>query len=274
MKNLLKFLKRFRNFLIFIALQIFILPFFFSSKNFHKASFVNTTNSISGWLMQKKYNVTQHFSLAKNNVLLASENAELIGKLPYSFYALENKVFSINDRLYEQQYEYISATVINYSNHKRNNYATINKGSLAGIENDMGVIVNNGIVGFVIDVSKHYSIIRTILSERINVVVEVNDIMGQLDWYGAANNVCHLKGITSSSEILKGDSVFTKGSNSHFPKGILVGIVDRVEVKNGSATLTIPVKISTNFTALSHVYIINNIFKNEQQEIENSYYGN
>ncbi|MFK8039709.1 MAG: rod shape-determining protein MreC [Crocinitomicaceae bacterium] len=212
--------------------------------------------------------------MSEVNERLAAENAVLIGKLPYSFYAIENNIFSVNDTLKELQYQYISATVINYSNHKRNNYATINKGSLAGIELDMGVIVNNGIVGFVIDVSKHYAIIRTILSERINVVVEVNDIMGQLDWRGYSNQICHIKGITSSSKITKGDSVFTKGSNSHFPKGILVGTVDEVEVMNGSATLTIPVKISTDFTALNHVYIVNNIFKNEQQNIEQKYYGN
>ena len=272
MRNLLKFLKRFRNFLIFIVLQIFILSLFFKSKNYHKASFINSTNAISSWILQKKYNVTKHFSLEKNNAILAEKNAELLEKMPYSFYALENNVFSVDDTLKEQQYQYISATVLNYSNHLRNNYATLNKGSLAGIRNDMGVMVSNGIVGFVIDVSKHYSIVRTVLSERINLVVEVNGVMGQIDWNGYNIEVCQLKGITSSSKVKKGDKLFTKGSNGHFPKGILVGVVEKVEVEEGSATLTISVKLSTDFTALGHVYIVNNIFKSEQQELETSYY--
>jgi len=272
MRNLFEFLKRFRNFLVFIVLQVFILSLFFNSKNYHKASFVNSTNAISGWLLQKKYNITKHFSLSAKNIRLADENATLLEQLPISYYLLENTIYSINDTLYEKQYEYITATVVNYSNHKRNNYATLNKGSVAGIKKDMGVIVNNGIVGFVIDVSKHYAIVRTVLSERINIIVEVNGIMGQLDWQGFDKNICHVKGITASSRIIKGDKVYTKGSSGHFPKGILVGIVQEAEIENGSATLTIPLKLSANFSALNQVYLVKNIFKNEQQSIEENYY--
>ncbi len=272
MRNLLKFLKRFRNFLVFIVLQIFILSLFFNSKNYHKASFVNSTNAVSGWLLQKKYNITKHFSLSEKNISLAEENAKLLEKLPSSYYMLDNTIYSINDTLYEKQFEYITATVINYSNHKRNNYATLNKGQLAGVKRDMGVMVSNGIVGFVIDVSEHYAIVRTILSERINIIVEINGIMGQLDWRGLDKNICHVKGITGSSIIKKGDMVYTKGSSGHFPQGVLVGIVQDVEIENGSATLTIPVKLSANFSALNQVYLVKNIFKNEQQRIEDNYY--
>ncbi|MFK8043968.1 MAG: rod shape-determining protein MreC [Crocinitomicaceae bacterium] len=249
-----------------------MLSLFFNSKNFHKASFVNSTNSISSWILQKKYNITKHFELADENKRLADENANMLAQLPQSFYALENNVFSINDTLYEQQYQFVAATVINYSNHMRNNYATINKGALAGIKTDMGVMVSNGIVGFIIDVSDHYAIIRTILSERINLAVEVNKVVGQLDWRGYDNTICHIKGITASSKILEGDKVYTKGSNGHFPEGILLGTVEAVEIENGSATLTIAVRVSTNFNALSNVFVVNNIFKSEQKEIEGDYY--
>ena len=272
MRNLLKFLKRFRNFLIFIALQVFILSLFFNSKNYHKASFVNSTSAISGWLLQKKYNITKHFSLSEKNILLAEENARLLEKLPVSYYLLENTIYSINDTLHEKQYEYITATVINYSNHKRNNYATLNKGRAAGIEKDMGVIVGDGIVGFVIDVSEHYAIVRTILSDRINIIVQINGVMGQLDWRGFDKNIGHIKGITASSNISKGDTVFTMGSSGHFPKGIQVGTVQKAEIENGAATLTIPVKLSTDFSSLNQVYLVKNIFKSEQQSIEENYY--
>ncbi|MFD1551495.1 hypothetical protein DNU06_03675 [Putridiphycobacter roseus] len=272
MRNLFKFLKRFRNFLIFMVLQIFVLGLFFNSKNYHKASFVNSTNAISSWFLQKRYNITRHFDLEKNNVILANENAELLGKLPMSYYALQQQLFQINDSVYEQQYQFIAATVINFSNHKLNNFATINKGSLAGVEKDMGVIVSDGIIGFVIDVSKHYAIIRTLLSERINIIVEVNDIMGSLDWNGRDNKVGKVKGITSSAQIVVGDTVYTKGSNGHFPIGIPVGVVSEAKIENGAATLSINIDFTVNFSALGHVYIIKNIFKMEKDKLEHKYY--
>ncbi len=272
MRNLFKFLKRFRNFLIFLVLQIFILSLFFNSKNYHKASFVNSTNAISSWFLQKRYNITRHFDLAKNNELLASENAELMGKLPMSYYALQQQLFQINDSVYEQQYQFLAATVINFSNHKLNNYATINKGSLAGIEKDMGVIVSNGIIGFVIDVSPHYSIVRTLLSERINIIVQVNNIMGSLDWNGRDMHLGKIKGITSSAQIVAGDTVYTKGSNGHFPAGIPIGVVNEARIENGAATLTINIEFTADFGALGHVYVVKNIFKQEKDKLEEAYY--
>jgi len=272
MGNLFKFLKKFRNFLIFIGLQAFIISLFLDSKNYHKASFVNSTNIISSWVLNKKHNITNYFELEEINTSLAKDNANLLTKSLTNFHPLQNNIIQINDKLFEQQFELLPSIVINYSKHKLNNYGTINKGKLAGVEKEMGVIVNGGIVGFIIDVSEHYSIMRLVLSENINLTVEVNNIMGNLDWKGRDQSICHIKGITSSSNINVGDSVITKGSNGHFPRGIFVGVIDEAQIENGAATLTVSVKLSTNFDALSHVFIVKNRFKNEYKELEESYY--
>ncbi len=272
MRNLFNFLKQFRNFSVFILLQIFVLSLFFNSKNYHKASYLNSTSKISSWLIEKKYNISKHFSLDEENQKLISENAKLIEQLPFNYYPLEQDFFKVNDTVRELQYQYFPATVINYSNNKRNNYATLNKGRASGVTEDMGVITEDGIVGFVIDVSEHYAIVRTILSERINITVEINGVMGNLDWEGFDNEVCNVRGITSGSVIAVGDQVVVKGSNGHFPRGIAVGEVVEVNDENGSATLSIKVKIAVNFKALGHVYVVNNIFKPEQEAIEDQYY--
>ena len=272
MRNLFKFLKRFRNFSIFVVLQFFILGLFFNSKNYHRATYVNTTSAVSGWLLKKRYNIAKHFNLESANEDLAEANADLLEQLPQSFYPLQHQLYKVNDTVNQLQYEYFPATVIKYTNHKRNNYATINKGSLSGVKPGMGVMTEKGIVGFVIDVSKHYSIIRTILSEQINLTVEINEVMGVLEWKGYNNAICNVKGITTSSQIAVGDLVTVKGSNGHFPRGISVGEVIEVVDENGSATLKIEVKLSTNFKALSHVYLVNNNFKPEQKSLEEDYY--
>ncbi len=272
MRNLFKFLKRFRNFSVFIVLQVFILSLFFNSKNYHKASYVNTSSVLSSWLIHKRYNITKHFNLESENTKLNEENAKLLAKLPLSFYPLQSNLFRINDSIYEQQYQYLPATIENYSNNRRNNYATISKGSLSGIELDMGVMSSEGIVGFVVDVNDHYSIIRLILSDQINIFVEINGIRGILEWDGINNGFCQVKIVTSGSEIKLGDEVVTKGSKGYFPKGISVGKVRDLNFNNQAATQIIEIELSTNFRALGHVYVINNIFKQEQQEIEEGYY--
>lgn len=276
MKNLLNFLKKFRDFLIFFFLQVFILGLFFNSKNYHKASFINSSSAMSGWMLEKRYNISKHFTLEAQNDSLAHANAELMDYQPESFYHLQNRVYSINDTLYEQQYEYIPATVINSTTNKLNNYLTINIGALQGIQKEMGVISSNGIVGFVVDVSSHYAVIKTILSDKVNISVkllEQEGVKGQIKWDGRDNTICQLHGVTSDTRIDGDETVITKGSKGIFPEGIEVGTIsDNVE-NNGSLTLDIDVKLSTDFSSLSTVYVINNLLKDEQLELEKQFFN-
>jgi rod shape-determining protein MreC len=226
MKNLLTFLKKFRDFLIFFFLQVFILGLFFNSKNYHKASFSNTSSTISGWMMEKRHNISKHFYLEAENDSLAKSNAELLEQLPQSFYQLQNEIYSIDDTIYQQQYDYVPATVINSTNNKRNNYVTINKGSLQGVEKEMGVICSEGIVGFVVDVSSHYAVVKTILSDKVNISVKLEEqqgVKGQIKWDGKDNTRCQLHGVTSDTKVDDFSTVVTRGSKGIFPQAINVG---------------------------------------------------
>jgi len=173
MRKLFKFLRKFRDFLIFFVLQVIVLGFFFSSRNYHKAKLFNTSSSLVGWFVEKKYNITKHFDLSESNERLMQENAWLRNKLPESFYQLQDHIYYVDDTLYKQQFEYTPAEVINSTSTKRDNCFTINKGRLTGVRTGMGVMSDKGIIGFVIDVSDHFSTVKTILSENINVPVNL-----------------------------------------------------------------------------------------------------
>lgn len=275
MKNLISFLKRFRDFIIFFFLQVFILGLFFNSKNYHKATFINSSSSLSGWVNEKKHNITKHFYLESEMDSLIAINAELLNKSPESFYHLQNRIYSVSDSLYEQKYEYFPGTVINASTNKRNNYITIDRGFIHGVEKEMGVINGHGIVGFVIDVSKHYSVVKTILSENINIGVKIkdrNDIKGQIKWNGKDSEICQLYGITSDEKIEEGEKVITQGGKGIFPEGIEVGVVKTVE-NNGGLTLEIDLSLSANFSGLYTVFFIKNLHKQELKSIESNYYN-
>ena len=61
----------------------------------------------------------------------------------------------------------LSAKVINNSIFKRNNYLTINKGKKHGVEDGMGVISTNGVIGIVHSTSENYALIISILKSPI-----------------------------------------------------------------------------------------------------------
>ncbi|MEZ4923197.1 MAG: rod shape-determining protein MreC [Crocinitomicaceae bacterium] len=270
MRRLLQFLKKFRDFIIFLFLQVFVLTLFFNSKNYHKAQLVNTSSGVVGWFVEKQHNITKHFNLSEANDSLVSENAQLRGLLPESFYKLQGRVYYVNDTLYEQQYQYIPATVINSSDNKRDNYFTLNKGRKSGVDVGMGVVSKEGIVGFVIDVSDHYSIVKSILSENINISVKLrkNNEHWFLKWDGTDNTVVQLNGVTHDINIQEGDTVVTRGNKGIFPENQMVGTVKEINFIDGKSTLDVNVKLSVNFGAVYHVYVIQNFLRSEQAALE------
>lgn len=276
MKNLFNFLKKFRNFLLFFFLQVPILGFYFNSKNYHKSTFINTSSAASGWIITKRHNITKHFSLEETNDSLANANAKLLANQPRSFYQLQDKIFYINDSIYEQQYQYLPATVINSTTNKRNNYITINKGSILGVTKDMGVISDHGIVGFVVDVSDHYAIIKTILSDKVNIsakIKEQEEVRGQIKWDGNDSEICQLHGVTSDIIVEGGETILTKGANGVYPEGIIVGKIKNDFENDGSLTLKLNVELGVNFSQLHIVYLVKNILKTEQKQIEETYFN-
>lgn len=270
MRRLLQFLKKFRDFIIFLLLQLFVLGLFFNSKNYHKAKMVNTSSGIVGWFVEKKHNITKHFSLSEANDSLAQENAKLRGLMPESFYQLQDKVYYVNDTLFEQQYSYIPAQVINSSDNKRDNYFTLNKGSKSGIEEGMGVISKDGAIGFVVDVSSHYAIVKTLLSENINISVKLakNNEHWLLKWDGKDNAVAQLNGVTRDIDIKEGDEVITRGNKGIFPENQVVGTVKELISIDGKSTLDVNIDLSVNFNSVYHVYVVKNILKKEQDQLE------
>jgi rod shape-determining protein MreC len=212
----------------------------------------------------------KHFNLSEANDSLVAENAKLRGMLPESYYQLQGRVFYVNDTLYEQQYSYVPATVINSSDNKRDNYFTLNRGRKSGIDAGMGVVSKEGIVGFVIDVSDHYSIVKSILSENINISVKLkkNNEHWLLKWDGTDNSKVQLNGVTHDIDIEEGDTVVTRGNKGIFPANQPVGVVDQIDFEDGKSTLNVNVNLAVNFGAVYHVYVIQNFLKNEQEELE------
>ncbi len=270
MRNLFQFLKRFRDFLIFIILQVFVLGLFVNSKNYHRSQMVNTSSELVGWFIEKKHNITKHFSLSAANDSLVRANAELRAQLPESFYPLQGHLFYVDDTLKKQQFQYISATVINSSDNKRNNYFTLNQGYAQGIEIGMGVISDQGAIGQIVDVSEDFSIVMTLLSDdiKLNVKLAKNNEYWLLNWNGKDNTMVQIRDVKRDVPFEIGDKIITRGGDTQFPEGIAVGSIANVVSEDGEQTISLNVQLDINFNAVYHVYVVKNLMKNQQIQLE------
>jgi len=184
MRNLLIFITKYNAFFLFIIFEISSLIIYIKFNSFQKASFINSTNKVTGTLYAQVDVLYNYLSLRETNDSLAKENARLRGQLKASFYIDSVNKKQVVDTIYKQQYTYVEAKVINNSTNRSNNYITINRGSLQGVGKGMGVICSSGIVGKVVFVGPHMSIVQSLLHKdsRFSAMLSKNKEIGYIEW--------------------------------------------------------------------------------------------
>lgn len=272
MRNFINFIIRSWFIIFFIVLQGVALLLLFNSNAFHRASFINSSNAVAGRVYETQSTVTDYFNLKQANKDLAEENARLKAMLPSAYEITDRKFFAKNDTLYFQKYSYTVAKVINNSVDRRNNYLTLNKGSIHGIRPQMAVVSPNGIVGVVKSVSANYTTVLSLLHKAVKISAKVKrtDNFGSLVWDGANPDFAYMEGVASYVKLKKGDTIITTSYSDIFPEGVMVGTVDAMEEKSTDAFHKIKVKLSTNFNTLSYVYVIKDLTRQERDSLENA----
>ncbi|MFN5031414.1 MAG: rod shape-determining protein MreC [Flavobacteriia bacterium] len=270
MRNLIAFFRRFRVFLVFVVLQIFALSAYFTFLNFPRSQYLTSASTVSGAILTVRNDVTKHFNLSKNNDKLQQENSWLRQHLPQSFQRLRNRTYEIDDTLFHQQYLYIPATVINSTVTKMNNYFTLNIGYRQGIKRGMGVFSDKGIVGIIHNTSEHFSVVKSVLTENINidVMIEPIGLFGLLKWDGRDPRRGSITGISNDLKIKKWSKVVTRGGSGIFPRGLMVGHIEKLNPVEGKPLWDVVMRYSEDYRSLQRVYVIKNLMQAEQDTLE------
>lgn len=272
MHNLLAFFRRFRIFLLFVLLQVFALSTYFTYLSFPRSQYLTSASIVSSSILEVRNSITKYWSLGENNKALQEENIRLREKIKGSFIRLENPLVRIQDTLFRQQYEYISSLVINSSTNKRNNFFTLNVGGLQGVKRGMGVFSDKGVVGVIHSTSRHYAVVKSVLTEHINidVIVESTGAFGLLKWDGRNSKFGTITGISNDMKLKKGTRVVTRGGSTIFPKGLMVGYIEKLTPIEGKPLWDVTIRFSEDYRSIQNVYVIKNFLKEEQDRIENT----
>ncbi|MBD1383866.1 rod shape-determining protein MreC [Mucilaginibacter rigui] len=270
MRNLLIFITKYNAFFLFLIFMISSLLIYIKYNSFQKASFINSTNKVTGNLYAKADEFKGYLSLKEVNDKLAKENAELRNQLRSSKYVDTVAKHSVTDTIYKQQYSYIEAQVISNSINKRNNYLTISRGSHDGIVKGMGVINGQGVVGKVVFVGEHLSIVQSLLHKdsRFSAMLAGSKEIGYLQWGDDLNpHSGLLVDVSNNAQPKIGEMVVTSDL-SLFPAGIPLGKVSKLTTKGGGFFLNMEVALAVDFSKLEYVYVVINKFAIEQITLE------
>ena len=153
-----------------------------------------------------------------------------------------------------------AANVIKNSFLNQRNFLIIDKGYEDGIVSEMGVISDNGIIGIVKSVSKHYSSVISILNQNLKINVRLKNSLafGALSWKGTNPKDFQIDDVVMNSSLQDGDTIITGGMSSYFPLGIPLGIISSYESNTKSGYYKINASFFEDTSQVYYVYVVEN----------------
>ena len=201
---------------------------------------------------------------------LKQENEELKQKnseLEQSLRELEN-IKSENETLKEYldltekygEYKTVPAYIINKDISNYSKTIVINVGTDDGIQENMTVIADQGLVGHVISVTNNTAKVRTIVDTSSSVSCSLSTTDESIVCKGTLEEESALKAmyIPDDDGIIQGDSVETSGLGGIYPKGIHVGSIKRVVNTQNATDRYAIVETAVDFDKLDTVLVITN----------------
>jgi rod shape-determining protein MreC len=269
MRNLLNFLARYNNLIIFLILEGIAFYLLSTGNNYHNSRLINSFRGITRGLEERINKTRSYLSLHEINESLARENVALKNRLGQMVREENSFFFSVDDSLYKQHYIHTSAEVVGNSINRQKNYFTINKGERQGIKVDMAVVSANSVAGVIVGCSDNYSVAMSLLNLdfKLSARIKSNGYFGSLSWDGKDYRYAILSEIPQHVLVNVGDTIETTGYSAVFPEGEIIGTVSDYE-KYGGDFYKIDVLLMTDFKKLHFVDIIGNMKKTEQLELE------
>ncbi len=270
MRYFFNFLLRNHFVIVFLILETIAVYLTINNHTYHHSVTFAVSGEITGRLDNMVNNITEYLRLKEANTGLARENARLRAMLPADALKKYRQVLSKSDTFYKQQYQYVPAKVISNSVTRRNNYIMLDKGLLDGIRPDMAVISPDGIVGIVTKVSANFAWVNSVLHKqtKISAKIKKNGFVGTITWDGKHYQQGSLNDIPANVLIKKGDTIVTSGYSHIYPAGIMVGKIREFSVDKGYNFYNITIDFTQDYNKLAYVYVVINLFKEEQMRLE------
>lgn len=258
-----------------ITLIILILLIFLSNVEVNKLSYLETAaNSIISPVQRvitdiknKIQGNTAYFAdmdaIKQENEELKTKNSELETKLR----ELE-RIKADNVTLQEYMnltqkyasYSTVPAYVINKDVSNYSSNLVINVGTNDGVQKNMTVIADKGLVGHIISVTEKTAKVQVIIDPASTVSSKMSTSNESIICKGTLENdqVIRASYIPTDAELIKGYSIETSGLGGIYPKGIHIGTIEEIITTSNIIDRYAVVKPAVDFSKLNTVLVITN----------------
>lgn len=160
-------------------------------------------------------------------------------------------------------FHYDMAEVIAYSPGQWTTTISIDKGTMDGVaENDL-VVTAEGMVGYVSLAAPNYSQVTTVLDTNMQAGALVTRTresgVAQGDYELMGDGMLRMSYLGKDSDVVIGDTIQTSGEGGIFPKGIMIGTVERVMTEENGMNNYAVIRPFVDPADATDVYIITDV---------------
>ena len=260
--------------LLFVAVSVFCIIFFAARGRFSVpfSSRAATTvlapfeQAVSWVGAQLRYVTSDIWDIAtvhEQNKMLRNEVIQLREQnLKAEEYAAENVRLRalLGYKQTASQFDLVVGRVIGREAATWTRMIVINRGTSDGVKPEMAVITHQGLVGSVVEASPNSAKVELLLDPRSSIGTLVqrpeSRVAGIIQGDPSDPMVPRMVNIPRNADIVEGDTIVTSGFGGIYPKGIIVGRVNKIENDGGGLLKYTVLEPAVDFQKLEDVAVI------------------
>ena len=133
---------------------------------------------------------------------------------------------------------------------------TIDRGTLDGVKRNMPVVTALGVVGRVLTVGPNFAQVQVITDSNAGAGVMLQSTRAPGILKGMNNAFCEVKNVTSTETVNEGEMVVTTGLDRIYPKGLVIGTIERVENDANGPGKKLIVNPAAKVDRVENVYVL------------------
>lgn len=255
---------------VFIALEVLSIVLISNNSVVQHSQVASTIQTVNNFFLKNKSSLQEFSGLRQENAKLAEENAILRLRLEELSLQIESAPLPDSAMVAQSRYDFLAAKVINNTVNRQHNFLILDKGSLDGVTEGMGVVTSRGVIGVITTCDERYCKVKSLLDvdQKISGKLLKDNNPGLVNWGGRSTSTVYMTEIPTHTDIAPGDTVVTSGYSSIFPQGIPIGKVD--VAKSDGVSVVATLSLFENFHSLQYVYIVKDADMEAIKELEES----
>ena len=155
-------------------------------------------------------------------------------------------------------YGVVAARIVHKDLARSDNFVVLNVGERDGVQVDMPVVNENGVIGRVVEVSTSFSRVMTIINTQFRVPARLDSVQatGIVRWPGTDRNELELQHVVRTTNVQVGYQVVTSDESGVFPPGYEIGTIVSVQPQSSRPDLHITIRPAVSIQNAHYAFVL------------------